>query len=359
MSRAYYGIFNDTIYEIDGTNMNPNLVVRSSSSMLRTSIWNNSEVHVDVQLNNLEPEADSNKEAVEAVVQKIQSEGTTSIEKLSSNYRAYVNFSIYDEVNKAYVDEECLVKDVNLLPAYFPLGLTEDDEYLVRMAMVLSTEFSRVYRSTVPMGISKPKGKHYTLYIDKIVITQILYTPFEEVVYKRDHTGSKYNIEVGGPAGHHGIPGRPFDHPSMRVHSLNDMRHAKSVEIYNSESNGDVFEPIAIDNDLQKVVIRLDISLGDYIVLASESNPITEAIQVNVDALDESGEDTENPDIDGDGDNIEDPDDGSEEGEDGEDENGGDNSEKGTTEESGSPEVSESTDSEPNTDSESKTEEDQ
>lgn len=176
--RGYYAIIGDRPYEL------PKLSLTRASKILGEET-DHSEVEthpdkkslsVNITVSNLTRETWTNKQLAEMFKEFLRKTKTTQITRLADYYTVYIEYELWDEVCGETVDHGVGVKNVKPDTFQFPLGLTDDSEYVARLGFGLSTSVVQQYRPKHPWGMMKPSniGTEYTLIIRRIWITQLL-----------------------------------------------------------------------------------------------------------------------------------------------------------------------------------------
>ena len=253
MNRGYYGIFNNTIYEIEN-GRDPITVASKKPNGTTVKQYENRSTDVVINLTNLTNSYVSNKEAFEKAVEKIQAEGITEIEKLSTSCKMIVYYKLIfgtpdcpiipDGKVSEVADEGCIVSDFKLYPVLFPLGLTEDNEYVTRWACGSGPiKMVRNYIQSTPIGISRHRESNYTLMITRICVVE------------SKRTGDVY-------------------HPS--IEKFNDVypNSKNSVTIYDSEEEGILINPIFLSAPPSQITLHVDVTLNNFFVTADRSDII-------------------------------------------------------------------------------------
>ena len=253
MNRGYYGIFNNTIYEIEN-GREPISVASKKPNGTTVKQYENRSIDVLINLTNLTNSDVSNKEAFEKAVEKIQAEGITEIEKLNTSCKMIVYYKLIfgtpdcpiipDGKVSEVADEGCIVSDFRLYPTLFPLGLTEDNEYVTRWACGSGPlKMVRNYVQSTPIGISRHRESNYTLMITRICVVE------------SKGTGDVY-------------------HPS--IEKFNDIypNSKNSVTIYDSEEEGIIINPIFLSAPPSQITLHVDVTLNNFFVTADRSDII-------------------------------------------------------------------------------------
>lgn len=243
MDKGYYGIFNDKIYEI--TDVRDSLVVASKKPYATTvKHYENRSTDISINLTNLTDNSMSNKEMYEKAVEKIHAEKITEIEKLTNRSKMLVYYKLIsgtpdvpiipDGKISPVADEGCIVTDFNMYPAIFPLGLTEDNEYLARWISTSgSVKIVRNYVQSLPIGISRHRESNYTLIVDRICVIS-------------EKTA------------------KDVPHPSIA--KFNDIypNSPNSVTIYDTLAEGIEINPIFLSTPPSQISLHIEIMLNNY-----------------------------------------------------------------------------------------------
>lgn len=281
--RGYYGFFGNNLYELDRvdpartlTNFTPNNCDKKS--------WNqDGSIDLQIHLTNFNVAAESNKEMYEYALRFIKDHELTSLKKLSDEYGMYLKFSVIDNNSDELIDGGILVKTLTTKSGLFPLGITDDNEYVVRF--VMSTDpvsFKRCYRDNRPLGITVQTPKDYSIRIERIQLTQYLVKTFAEVPV--DDKNGRFNRRDIDPVNRppRSICGPRHTHPSISyVDSVPFTSDSNAIVVYDSEVEGLKFDPIRINSKLKEIRFNIDIDLNNYFVAADKSD-IASALEANV-----------------------------------------------------------------------------
>lgn len=270
MSRGYYGIIDDVVYELEPPKGLLQTVETSIPISMNVHTYNHgNQTSVDIKLSNLDPAAPTNQEVWETAVAMIQNQKVTELKKLANSYKMYVAYRLVDVAANEVVDELIWVNDIAFSPVVFPLGLTSDNEYVMRLALSAGTsKFSRQYRSNVPYGITRTRNEKFVLFIDRIWITQKTVESFG--IEPIEHTAISHDIEpVYGRECHHTHYG---EHPSMITISPRNIDHVHEIVVYDTKDLGIAFDPVEIMRQPSQITVHVDVSLNHMFVTADRDD---------------------------------------------------------------------------------------
>lgn len=269
MSRGYYGIINDTIYEMIANEHNLRGIVYAprNAGSVSSRCFGSGRYDISVNLSNLTENALSNQEVVKNAIAKLETDKTTEITGLNSEYsKMIVNYRLISgtiDSPKAVVDEGAIVQNTGLKPVLFPLGLTDDNEYVSRWAASTGVvTFKRNYVQSAPIGISRHRQSNYVLVIDRISLVQQKYTD----IHERD------------------------DHPSVAYYNEPYPLSKDFVVLYDTATAGFQIDPIYLDTAPTEFDIHIAIDMNDYFVVADRTD-ITSVLDKNAEANKPSGDD--------------------------------------------------------------------
>lgn len=269
MSRGYYGIINDTIYEMIANEHNLRGIVYAprNAGSVSSRCFGSGRYDISVNLSNLTENALSNQEVVKNAIAKLETDKTTEITGLNSEYsKMIVNYRLISgtiDSPKAVVDEGAIVQNTGLKPVLFPLGLTDDNEYVSRWATSTGVvTFKRNYVQSAPIGISRHREGNYVLVIDRISLVQQKYTD----IHERD------------------------DHPSIAYYNDPYPLSKDFVVLYDTATAGFHIDPIYLDTAPTEFDLHIAIDMNDYFVVADRTD-ITSVLDKNAEANKPSGDD--------------------------------------------------------------------
>ena len=271
MSRGYYGLIGNQIYEIISSDYNTTSIITPFGNHMSTKESGQAIHDVNIKLSNLSTNSATNKEMVDEAIAKLQTDKTKKITALDSVCKVFLSYRVISGTPDApvtqegntspVVDEGCLVSNITLHPAMFSLGLTLENEYVSRWALTTGiVKFERNFVQGVPLGISRHRQSEYTLLIDRIVIVQKKYDDIRDVCI----------------------------HPSIEYY--NDIHPASGnvVTLYDSNVEGIELSPVYFNAAPKKITIHLEIDLNDYFVVADRDDIVA--------ILNKNIEDEKNPD---------------------------------------------------------------
>lgn len=279
--RGCYTTYNGIVYQLDHVDTPSIIVNRPDSSHCSTShMRDRKECKVEVFFSNLDTSSPSNGEVFDDLVNLLKTDKVTRIPKLSNVYRVYTEFTLEDATNGTVVDSGICISEVTPKSLVYPLGLTEDNEYVARLGFDLSAHFNKAYRDMHPFGISRMSGRErYVLCINRIYILQLLMSAFSvkpehepprrrRVPMYRDpslarHMGERPPYARVEPAYHPSIP--------TVVHNQTlSLRESDYVCIYDTLANGIVYAPIEMDYKPTTVNIDVHFQFLDIVAAISE-----------------------------------------------------------------------------------------
>ena len=271
MSRGYYGLIGNQIYEIISSDYNTTSIITPFGNHMSTKESGQAIHDVNIKLSNLSTNSATNKEMVDEAIAKLQTDKTKKITALDSVCKVFLSYRVISGTpdvpvtqechTSPVVDEGCLVSNITLHPAMFSLGLTLENEYVSRWALTTGiVKFERNFVQGVPLGISRHRQSEYTLLIDRIVIVQKKYDDIRDVCI----------------------------HPSIEYY--NDIHPASGnvVTLYDSNVEGIELSPVYFNAAPKKITIHLEIDLNDYFVVADRDDIVA--------ILNKNIEDEKNPD---------------------------------------------------------------
>lgn len=266
MSRGYYGLIGNQIYEIISNDYNTNLIVTPYGQSLSLKESGQGIYDIKMHLSNLSTTASTNKEMVDDAIAKLQTDKTKKITPLDSLCKMIVSYRlisgtpdapvVQEGYNSPVVDEGTLVSNLSLHPAIFSLGLTLENEYVSRWALTTGPiKFERNFVQGVPLGISRHRESNYTLLIDRVMVIQKKYDDIRDVCI----------------------------HPSIEYY--NDMYPASGhvVTLYDSTAEGVESSPIYFNVAPKKISIYVTLDLNSYFVVADRED-IVSILDKNIEA---------------------------------------------------------------------------
>lgn len=280
--RTYYGLYGNTIYQLCNHDMLPKKVINNvEPTHMDVSATMDRRMHnVNIHISDFSANAVSNKEAVTKMKEKLTSDKTTEITKLSPVYRIYMSYVLYDNLCGCIVDEGVAVKEVAAKAVEFPLGLTSEDEYVGRVGLELTSSIERVYRSKTPYGVMRCNSFDFSLFIKRIYVAEVTMSaftvqPVTEPTYRVSGCNCKKDF-----GGHQSI---------MRVSSASSLDMDSKI-IYDTDESGLVFDPVSIKYEPSKIVINLTFQFNDVIMVGDNSS-IIKILEDNV-KTNEPGDDS-------------------------------------------------------------------
>lgn len=176
--RGYYAIVDNLPYEFDKLNLTQasKILGEEVGQTTIAAIPQEKSVVVDIIASNLNRSVPTNRYSVDRFKEFLQETKCTQIPKLSNHGKVYIEFSMRDDVCNELIDHGVGVADVNPQTFLFPLGLTTENEYVTRLGIQMSSKVTQRYRPKHPYGVMNApvRGSHYTLFIQRIWIVQIM-----------------------------------------------------------------------------------------------------------------------------------------------------------------------------------------
>lgn len=294
--RGYYAFYGKNLYELKEPARAGKLRGVIPNHLEKKSWNDDGSVELGIHLSNLTVDADSNKETYESALEFIADNELTGLEELSNECAMYLHFSVINNNSDSVVDSGILVKTFALNGGLFPLGITDDNEYLTRYITNSGNIcFERTYRDDSPFGLRIKTKKDYTVRIERIQVAQFKVASFSEVpVDESSGRRGRRDIDpMNRPQRYMGTKKKPMFEYTVEDPFISN-KHA--VIIYDTETEGIMFDPINIKSKLSRIRIVVDIDLNDYFV-TGDKNDIEYALKENVNAGSE-GEDSGNTDDD-------------------------------------------------------------
>ena len=267
MSRGYYGIIYDNLYEIVKDRYEPRTIIGPKKDSVMVRQYPNASIDVNMHFGNVTEDPLSNKEMVEYAINKISTENIKSIESLGEACKMVVYYKLLFGTpdcpivptgkRSEIADEGCMMSEVSLCPAFYPLGLNDDNEYVTRWVLTTgSTKFTRNYVQSNPIGVTRHRNSQYTLSIDRIQIIQYKYS---ENAYPDPHPS--------------------IEHYNNMIYPSSD----NSVTIFDTEVEGLKIDPISIPIAPNQITLHIEVDMNSYFVTADRSD-ITYYLDKNIEA---------------------------------------------------------------------------
>lgn len=267
MSRGYYGIIYDNLYEIVKDRYEPRTIIGPKKDSVMVRQYPNASIDVNMHFGNVTEDPLSNKEMVEYAINKISTENIKSIESLGEACKMVVYYKLLFGTpdcpivptgkRSEIADEGCMISEVSLCPAFYPLGLNDDNEYVTRWVLTTgSTKFTRNYVQSNPIGVTRHRNSQYTLSIDRIQIIQYKYS---ENAYPDPHPS--------------------IEHYNNMIYPSSD----NSVTIFDTEVEGLKIDPISIPIAPNQITLHIEVDMNSYFVTADRSD-ITYYLDKNIEA---------------------------------------------------------------------------
>lgn len=176
--RGYYAIVDNLPYEFDKLNLTQasKILGEEIGQTSIAAIPQEKSVVVNITASHLDRSVPTNRYSVERFKEFLQETKCTQIPKLSNHGKVYIEFSLRDDVCGEIIDHGVGVADVNPQTFLFPLGLTTENEYVTRLGIQMTSKVTQRYRPKHPYGVMNApvRGSHYTLFIQRIWIVQIM-----------------------------------------------------------------------------------------------------------------------------------------------------------------------------------------
>ena len=272
--RGFYGLFNNTLYELkEPTTVKDTVECFESCTSSEINVQQKS-FEAEVKLTNMDDSSDSNKEFFAKIVDKIKSEVIYELPKLAPTYKASVNYTLYDEKEDVIVDEGTATKTIEPTNCYFPLGLNDENEFVYRIVKNFTANFEFAYRSATPYGILKRESQNFVLFIHSIKISQVQAWARSIVPDECPSCGT-----VKEPKFSNGI-----------------VKRDPMIVIYDTEAENLEIKPMKFRFKPRRIGIKLQVVLNDYLMTASQED-INSLLRENIPVPEEPiiPEDPEDP----------------------------------------------------------------
>jgi hypothetical protein len=252
-TKAIYTQVDGKYYRVNQDTTNPTETVKmprthsqmstdQAAKVVNTTIW----------VNTLDSEyVKSNKELYDEMIDHIEHEDIIEIPTIENHFVLYCDYSIFNE-NGEEVSHSAFTKKLKSKDAIFNLGVNEESELVYKQVKVFNSDIALNVRNEYPMGIMRNSSKvKYTLLINDISIFQdLVYTDSDE------HKSTDKN-----------------SYPISSV--LETM-----VRVYSTHDNGLVISAVEIPFVPKKIVIDINITLDDIIVVY-DNQDVLNAIHKN------------------------------------------------------------------------------
>lgn len=248
--RGFYGLFNNTLYELrEPTTVKDTVECFDSCTSSEINVQQKS-FEAEVRLTNMDDSSDSNKEFFAKIVDKIKSEMIYELPKLAPTYKVSVNYTLYDEKEDVIIDEGTATKTIEPTNCYFPLGLNDENEFVYRIVKNFTANFEFAYRSATPYGILKRESQNFVLFIHSIKISQVQSWARSIIPDECPSCGT-----VKEPKFSNGI-----------------VKRDPMVVIYDTEAENLEIKPMKFKFKPRRIGIKLQIVLNDYLMTASQDD---------------------------------------------------------------------------------------
>ena len=296
--RGFYTEYGDAIYELpeDGMKIRNTFPFAKDTHVDVSHAENTKTTNVVISISTIDKNAMSNREAYEQMVDKLKTDEVTSIRKMSPGCRIYVEYRLFDDSIQEVVDEGVAIKNCNTDAFLFLLGLDDTNELVSRIGIDFGATISKRYHSTVPYGLMRTAVDHFTLYIDRIYVTQFYASVFSvkpapERPPKKPRPWFMGNrpCPYGDKHGNHhpddGYMMDPIHHPSMASTTRDEICTVKpksedAIIIYDTSAVGITFEPVKIPYRLKE--LRLSIGFLLMNVVTASKEDIANILRENV-----------------------------------------------------------------------------
>ena len=248
--RGFYGLFNNTLYELKESTTVKDTIEYFESCTSSEINFQQKSFEAEVKLTNMDDNSDSNKEFFAKIVDKIKSEMIYELPKLAPTYKASVNYTLYDEKEDVIIDEGTATKTIEPTNCYFPLGLNDENEFVYRVVKNFTANFEFAYRSATPYGILKRESQNFVLFIHSIKISQVQAWARSIVPDECPSCGTVKESKFS-----HGI-----------------VKRDPMVVIYDTEAENLEIKPMKFRFKPRRIGIKLQIVLNDYLMTASQED---------------------------------------------------------------------------------------
>lgn len=264
-TKAIYTQVGGNYYRVNQDTTNPTEIVRmprthsqmstdEAAKVVNTTIWINS---LDAQY------LKSNKELYDEMISYIKKNNIVDIPTIENHFVMYCDYSVFNE-NGEEVNHNAFTKKIKARDAIYNLGVNEESELVYKQVKVFNSDIALVVKNDYPMGIMRNSSKvKYTLHINDISIYQdLVYTDSDE------HKSTDKN--------------------SYPISSVLDTM----TRVYSTHMNGIVISAVEIPFVPRKIVLDLNITLDDLIVVYDNQN-VLDVIHENIgDAAEDGGQDS-------------------------------------------------------------------
>lgn len=261
-TKAIYTQVDGNYYKVNQDTTNPTEVVRmprthsqmstdQAAKVVNTTIWVNT---LDAQY------LKSNKELYDEMIAYFVQNKVVDIPTIENHFVLYCDYSVFDDRGNE-VNHNAFTKKIKPRDAIYNLGVNQESELVYKQVKIFNSEIALNVRNEYPMGIMRNACKmKYTLHINDISIFQdLVYTDSDE------HNSTDKN--------------------SYPISSVLDTM----VRVYSTHQNGIAISAVEIPFIPRKIVIDLNITLDDLIVVYDNQN-VLDAIHENIgDIFDDEG----------------------------------------------------------------------
>lgn len=284
--RAYYATYNDKVYQLADAKLVPYTVMNAveHTHTELSHMRDNALMNLDIHISNVDAAALSNGELFTDTVAKLKTDKTTAIEKLSSVYRVYAEYSLVDNVAGCIVDEGICVNEINAGAFIFPLGITSENEFVSRLGISLNSRFEKCYRDVRPFGVTRAytSASKFTLYIKRIYVIQLKMSAFSITPVVENKKCTPYvDGRIVPPHWNctaHTVDAKKFAadplHPSIpsvvSAVPQTTITDSDYIVIYDSVADGLVIDPVVMQYKPKTIRINLAFSLLDILIAAEE-----------------------------------------------------------------------------------------
>ena len=284
--RAYYTTYNDKVYQLADAKLVPytimNAVEHTHTEL--SHMRDNALMNLDIHISNVDAGALSNGELFTDTVAKLKTDKTTVIEKLSSVYRVYAEYSLVDNVAGCIVDEGICVNEINAGSFIFPLGITSENEFVSRLGISLNSRFEKCYRDVRPFGVTRThtSASKFTLCIKRIYVIQLKMSAFSITPVVENKKCTPYvDSRIVPPHWNctaHTVDAKKFAadplHPSIpsvvSTVPQTTITDSDYIVIYDSVADGLIIDPVVMQYKPKTIHINLAFSLLDILIAAEE-----------------------------------------------------------------------------------------
>ena len=176
--RGYYALIDDKAYELDKLNLTraSSILGEERGQTTVSRIPQERAVVVDITASHLSRSIPTNKFSADRFKEFLQDTTCTTVPKLSNHGKIYIEYSLRDDICMEVIDHGVGVADVHPTTFLFPLGLTEENEYVTRLGIQVKSKVTQRYKPKHPYSVmhAPVRGNRYTLFIQRIWFVEIM-----------------------------------------------------------------------------------------------------------------------------------------------------------------------------------------